>query len=234
MNKTSFSPKNNGPLFVIIIGVVIILAGIISFLYLNKKNSANNYTPPYSTSTILKTQHYESKNLKLAFDFPSTFNLIPESSVNSKVSLLSKYFVKVDFIGTHSNETALVAEPSFETPPHYFGITFENKPVPLVEAMKQDNQFFADTFNDLMLHKKPKTDLMEVSEIDGKTVYIFTLGAEGINSKYVYIQRSTMDTTVIKLTYIGDVLKESIQPSPISEALQLEIFKNLLTSLKLS
>lgn len=231
MTQVSPSSKNNGTLLIIIVGVVIILAGIISYAYLRNQVSNPNDQPnnPPSTTTPPNINYYSDKTRGIEFYHPTLFKVIPASAANPKTTLMSEYFVDVDFVGEGS--AGVPTEESF--PPHRFAITFQNKSTALEAAMREDNQFFADTYNDFIQQKKPKTDLMEISQIDGKTAYTFTLGAEGINSKYVYIQKSQAETVVIVLTYIGDILKDSIQPSPISEAEQLKIFNTLLSTVKI-
>jgi hypothetical protein len=225
------SPKNNGILFVVVMVVVILVSGTISYVYLKQKVTAPEFNPSTTSTPQTTNKTYLNKDLGLSFDYPNIFELSTDPPNNSMVLLASKYFVETNFEGKKpvppSNETLLPKSSR-----HYFKISLEKKPFPLVEAMKQDNPFFAETFNDFLLHKKPKTAMMEVSQIDGIAAYTFTSGAEGINTKYVYIQRGTMETMVIVLTYIGDSLKNSIQPSSISEALQLAIFNNFLSTIK--
>ncbi len=98
----------------------------------------------------------------------------------------------------------------------------------LMDAMKKDNPTFATTYEAFTKKAPLPAGFMDVISVAGKEAYQFNVGAEGINMKYVYIPRTATETFVIKLSYIGDVLKTSMKPQALAEQEQLGYFTRIL------
>jgi len=230
--------QKQSPIIFIVL-VVLFVAGGFSYWYVKNKNQPTKpTTPPSTDSSTIPTiptstenpnanKHFVSKIQNLEFDYPALFNLT-ETNQGKIISLKSQYYITPEVInGSIIDESV---------PPHYFGITFETKNMSLIDAMKQDNPFYAEAYLMLTTTTNPKPSpayAMNQETVAGKKAYSFQAGSEGINTKFVYIIKNDSETLLVKLASIGDFLKESTEPSHLPENEQSKAFETVLQSLQI-
>lgn len=184
--------------------IVIVIAGGIYAL------SRAKVAPP-----VLPPGSYVNKMLGISLQVPPVLKV---KEFDSGVALQSSIFVNENMSGLPEKDKN-----------HYFAISFEVKPVPLLPAIKQQSDFaFSQMFPEGTLESfAPAQDFSGAITAAGTAGYWYQEGVEGINTRYVFLPKNGIETLLITFSFIGDFLKPAI-----AEQEQKKIFGDTLASLK--
>lgn len=155
-----------------------------------------------------------------SFSYPRFFTatLRPD---NASFILSSEYSVTDNPSGVPGNETSFPLEMRVTYVSSTKKINLSNELAKAVPGWKTDYDNY----------KAGKgSGNMETILVGGNEAYRFQAGAEGMNVSDVFVPRNDYAYVMMHLSYIGDSLKNSIQPKAISEQEQLASFATLLGS----
>jgi hypothetical protein len=146
------------------------------------------------------------------------------------VELISPYYAVADFGGTGDLTGSSVLPQGMK---YYFSITLEPRNGALEDAMRKDNPNFVSTYTDLKENRKVDADFLQSETLAERPAFIFNLGAEGFNSKFIYIAKDANETLVVHIQHIGSSLKDQMKPGALSEQEQAAAYNTVLLSLKI-
>lgn len=157
-----------------------------------------------------------------SFEYPTIFTATLQSD-NASYTLTSDYSVTENPSGQPNGEVK-----------HPFQADITVRAAKLDAALlRADSEIFAEDYT-AFLQGKTANGLLTTTSISQKTAYSFSLGAEGINVRYIYLPVNEKQTVVFKFSSLGDVLKNSIKPKPIDEATERASFETILQTFTLT
>lgn len=200
----------------VLLGLALIVVGFLTYKNSKQGNSVDG-----------DTKHY--KNTR-GFEFSYPTSLFTMSENGNAVTLTSPYYTVQNFSGRGSESGSPIVP---EASRFFFSIAMDMKEMDIEAAMDLDNPSFGPTYQQLKNKQTVDKSFLDTITVAKKTSYVFSLGAEGINMKYVYIPVSNKKTLVVQLKYIGDFLKDQIKPTPFSEKDQLKAFNDIMNDLEI-
>lgn len=206
----------------VLIGITVIIGGVLIYKE-TKKPGRVDPSVLFADST-----NYKNDAQGFAFSYPSSLFTLSEKE-SPVIYLMSPYYTVQNFTGGGPGVGSPVIPDNSK---FFFSMNMEMKNMGLEDAMDIDNPSFGPTYQQLKNGQVVDTSFLDTFSLDKKPAYVFNIGAEGINMKYIYTVHSPQKTLVIKLSYIGDSLKEQIKPSSLSETEQLKAYNAVVSSLK--
>lgn len=169
-----------------------------------------------------KVTESDSK-LNYIITFPTDIFQSTTFGKDAHLGLTSDYYIEENSTGKPGDEVK-----------HTYSVLFSQTEKSIDDTLKQDNPNAFAELTKMKKGQKVDANFFTSSKVDGKDAYVVTMGAEGTNMKTYYVVRDTNKTFMIRLNYIGDSRANSMKPTMLSEAKQMEYFNQVLQSFKFS
>jgi hypothetical protein len=206
----------------VLLGIAIIISGVLIY----KETKAPGRVDP--SILFADSTNYKNDAQGFEFSYPSSLFTLSEKE-SPVIYLMSPYYTVQNFTGGGPGVGSPVIPDNSK---FFFSMNMEMKNMGIEDAMDNDNPSFGPTYQQLKNNQVVDKSFLDTLTVGKKPGYVFNIGAEGINMKYLYIAQSPQKTLVIKLNYIGDSLKEQIKPTSLSETEQLKAYNLVISSLK--